>query len=612
MVRRDSSGTLSAACSCPYAWTPCKHGVAVVLAYLESVKNKQDVPRVSMSDSRLKLIEDHSGAIWGMDDDDDTDQDFEESGQGTVEKLTMPGGRSRPVRTRKGGRAEIVRQRIESMDRDQLIEFVSGLVKEYPEIGRKIEEKEELKAGRVTKIVRSIRAEIEELASEPAWVNSWSGEGSIPDYSRVRERLQSLLDSGHADKAVELGEDLWRLGNQQVGSSHDEGETGSQISECMAVVLQAVTKSSMSIRDQIFWVLDAHLSDEYGLLDGSQNSLAEVQDRQLWSQVADSLLARLERMNGGRGKTDFSTGYRRRRVMNWAIEALERCGRHKEIVPLLTREAPITQCYGTLVEYLLSAKRKTEAKAVAVQGFRETIDSAPGIAWDLETKLHTIAEQDKDLPLVAAYRSLEFFNRPSLDSYKKLKTAAKVAGHWPAIRETAISFLETGSRPDMQTADARSNAESKSAGWWPLLCPEISAASEKTARHHFPDTTTLIRIAIHEKDTDAVIRRYDQAKTARFFGDSIRDEVAEAVKKSHPDVSLEIWRNLAEEQIKLVKPAAYEVAARYLRKMRDIYQKTHRMAEWTALIGSIRAAHKPKRSLMRILDGLEAKRIVDS
>ena len=589
----------------------------MVLAYLEPVKNKQNVPQVSTSDPRLKLIEDHSNqesadAFWRVDQDDDTEGDLQESVQGTAEKLTASNGRSRLARTRKGSRAEVVRQRIERMDRRQLIEFVSSLVQEYPEIGRKIEEEEELKAGRVTKIVRSIRVEMEELASEPAWVNSWSGEGSIPDYSRVRERLQSLLDSSHADEVVELGEDLWRLGNQQVGSSHDEGETGSQISKCMVVVLRAVTKSSMSIRDQILWIIDTHLSDEYGLLDASDTCLADLRDRKSWSEAADSLLGRLESMPKIQKRADFSTGYRRQGIMNWAIEALERCGIHKDIIPLLTREAPITQCYGTLVEYLLSAKRRAEAKAVAVQGFRETMGSAPGIAWGLEAKLRTIAEQDKDLPLVAAYRSVEFFDRPSFESYKALKTASEAAGHWPAIREATTRFLETGSRPDLQKGEARSKSASKGFKPWPLPCLEISAASEKTARHHFPDTTTLIRIAIHEKDTDAVIRRYDLAKNARFFGDSIRNEVAEAVKKSHPDVSLQIWRNLAEEQIKLVKPAAYEVAARYLRNMRDIYQKTHRLAEWTALIGGIRIAHKPKRSLMQILDTLEAKRIVDT
>lgn len=69
VARRDSSGTLSAVCSCPYAWSPCKHSVAAVLAHLDSVKNKQDVPQVAKSDRRLKLIEDHSSqeivdAFW--------------------------------------------------------------------------------------------------------------------------------------------------------------------------------------------------------------------------------------------------------------------------------------------------------------------------------------------------------------------------------------------------------------------------------------------------------------------------------------------------------------------------------------------------------------------
>ncbi len=617
VARRDSSGTLSAVCSCPYAWSPCKHSVAVVLAYLDSVKNKQDVPQVAKSDRRLKLIEDHSSqeivdALWEEDEDDEGEEDFHESGQGTAEKYTMLVGGSRSARTRKSNRAEVVRRRIEGMSRDQLVAFVINLVQEYPDIGRKIEEEEEVKAGRVTKIVRSIRAEIEELASEPSWDNYWSGEGSIPDYSRVRERLQSLLDLGHADEVVELGKDLWRLGNEQVGSSDDEGETGSQISECMEVVLQAVTKSSLSPRDQILWIIDTHLSDEYGLLDGSKDSFTKLKDEKSWSEVADLLLDRLEGMPGARKESDFSAGYRRRDMMNWAIEALERCGRRKDIIPLLEREAPITQCYGTLVEQLLSATRRAEAKVVAVDGFRQTIDSAPGIAWDLEAKLLRIAEQDTDLPLVATYRSLEFFHRPSLDSYKTLKEAAEVAGHWPAVREAAIRFLETGSRPDLQRANATSNTTPESKEQWPFPCTEISAASEKTSRHPFPDTGTLIRIAIHEKDTDAVIRRYDLSKNTRFFDGSIRDEVAEAVKKSRPDVSLEIWKNLAEDQIKLVKPAAYEVAARYLRKMRDIYQKTHRMAEWTTLVKSIRAAHKPKRSLMQILDTLEAKRIVDT
>ena len=36
LVTRESSGTLSAVCSCPYHWTPRKHRVALALAYPDS------------------------------------------------------------------------------------------------------------------------------------------------------------------------------------------------------------------------------------------------------------------------------------------------------------------------------------------------------------------------------------------------------------------------------------------------------------------------------------------------------------------------------------------------------------------------------------------------
>ena len=41
----DSSGKLSASCSCPSHWNPCKHSVALVLAFLDALKSKTGCPR---------------------------------------------------------------------------------------------------------------------------------------------------------------------------------------------------------------------------------------------------------------------------------------------------------------------------------------------------------------------------------------------------------------------------------------------------------------------------------------------------------------------------------------------------------------------------------------
>ena len=83
------------------------------------------------------------------------------------------------------------------------------------------------------------------------------------------------------------------------------------------------------------------------------------------------------------------------------------------------------------------------------------------------------------------------------------------------------------------------------------------------------------------------------------------------IPSNNPEVALDIWHKLALNQIGLVKPAAYEVAATYLGKMRRVYQQTQQMAKWQEVILSIRTKHKRKRGLLEIFDFMEGKRIID-
>ena len=92
--------------------------------------------------------------------------------------------------------------------------------------------------------------------------------------------------------------------------------------------------------------------------------------------------------------------------------------------------------------------------------------------------------------------------------------------------------------------------------------------------------------------------------------------MAEAVKETHPFAALGIWRELAENEIARVNPAAYDVAGSYLEKMKDVYARLGQAQEWTALIADLRAKNRPKRRLAEVLDRLEgitkkASKIID-
>ena len=75
-------------------------------------------------------------------------------------------------------------------------------------------------------------------------------------------------------------------------------------------------------------------------------------------------------------------------------------------------------------------------------------------------------------------------------------------------------------------------------------------------------THELIDIAIEEKRPEDVLHWYDQQKLKKqdYWGwDTYQeDKIAEAVADDYPDRALVIWKNLAEKQIALTKPKAYE------------------------------------------------------
>ena len=116
--------------------------------------------------------------------------------------------------------------------------FVQQLANDFPEVRRRLVDRADLQSRDLTKLVTNTRREIESASAEPGWTRHWSNESHIPDYSRVRERLESLLESGHADEVVTLGEKLLERGMRRVAMSDDEGETGQEIASCMEVVFR--------------------------------------------------------------------------------------------------------------------------------------------------------------------------------------------------------------------------------------------------------------------------------------------------------------------------------------------------------------------------------------
>jgi uncharacterized Zn finger protein len=580
------NGELISICTCPYG-NNCKHAVAVVLEYLDHLKKNHEVPRITGQDQRVALLQ-------GFVDEEDREVDDEEEGKevDTIRSVSTKSGKPIPPN---------LKGFLEGQTKGQLISLFKDLSERYPSVREDLLDRQNLSKGSVKRIVVAVRKEIQELSSEPGWRNHWNHEGYTPDYSRVKGRLKSLLANGHADEVVALGKELLEAGIGQVEMSDDEGETGNEISSCLDIVFQALPQSTLSPVEQILWVIDAELEDEHELCYGAESFWKKKQKASDWNIMADRLLERLNKFQPVKGEDSFSRSYHRDNLTNWIIRALENSGRHEEIIPLCEREAAVTRSYTRLVDVLRKAKRLEEAEQWIHKGIKATQKQWPGIAQQLKDALREMREREGNWLSVAAFRTEDFLQSPSLHTFQDMKKAAEKGKAWPEVRAAALLYLETGKLPQSDPT-------------WPL--PDTGLREDReTRKNEFPMIDVLIDIAIEEKRPDEVLRWYDQRKSKKqiFWGwDGYQeDQVAEAVADHYPDRALAIWKNVAEKQIALTKPKAYEAAATYLRKVHSLLKELKREGEWKDYLLQLRQANARKPKLIEILERMEGHRIVD-
>jgi uncharacterized Zn finger protein len=619
-------------CTCPLGISGCKHAVAVVVQYLEVLKSGTSIPEASDEDPRWDLldVEDEGDSEEGdFEDDYADDEEYDEDDESEWEEESRTRVRRGPSRERASPKkgAEAWRAYLEGLPVAELANFILRLADDYPEVGRDLDARTALASGKTGDLIRQARKEITRLSRQEAWVNSWTGEGNVPDYSGLKRLFEQLLDHGQADALLELGQTLFPAAQEQVEQSHDEGETASEVSACLEVVFQAVTASSRPDRDKILYVIDMMLRDEYDLCAGSEVVLDREWPAEVWSQVADTLAGRLQRESTPK-KVDFIDNYRRDRLSNWLIDCLYNAGRDREVLPLCEAEAPITGSYERLVQELLAARRYDEARRWALEGIEKTEAEWPGIADQLRSRLRELAEREKDWPAVAAFRAEEFFFSPSLSTLAALQKAADKAGCGEEVRAAALHFLETSERPapvppptkavrPRGPAPKRPRGKSAGAGW-PL--PEPYSAKHRPRENAWskgPHLNVLLDLALKQKRPDDVLKWYDRMRQAKRPGyydwgaGEYSARVADAVSESHPDRAEAIYRHIAEHEIDQTSPRHYEAALPYLRKLRALLQREKKGEEWKRYLTELREKNHRKRKLLELLDRLEGRKIVE-
>ena len=165
-----------------------------------------------------------------------------------------------------GANRDAVARFIEEKTKAELVRARHGSGRAAPRPERGFLDRKRLEKGHAQPIVKRLRSLIRTAGAEAGWQDHWRHAGFTPDYSEVREKLQELLEAGHADDVLTLGREIMSVGQDQVERSNDEGETGMEISACMPVIESALHQSSLPPAKKLIWVVEALLNDEFDLL----------------------------------------------------------------------------------------------------------------------------------------------------------------------------------------------------------------------------------------------------------------------------------------------------------------------------------------------------------
>jgi uncharacterized Zn finger protein len=608
-------------CTCPVSYN-CKHAVATVAAYLQALADGTTVPAADPDDPRWRKLsgtDAEPDEEWDEEEDLDDDDDREDDEEGAP-AIRPPRSRRSPRQTRNEWDDKI-QQLIRGKSREELAEEILSLIDRYPELKEEYRERIALSEGNLDKLLAHARREMRDRSSEIGWQNHWQGESHTPDYSRLKHRLERMVELGHSDAVVELGREFIQRAMAQVEQSHDEGETAMAVAECLPVVFDAVVKSTLPGWEKILFAVEACLKDGYDVIN---DSVAVVLDAKWkpadWSAVADEFARRLKKMPTG-GDDSWHRNYERERLSDWLLTALEKAGRKGELLAVYEAEARATGSYERLVRHLIAERHFVDAERWAKEGIEKTREKLPGIAGSLAATLCEVSRGRREWDIVAAHAAWRFFARPGKDAFDELLACAAKAKCGEQIRAAALRFLETGVSPFQWIASPKADQTLRVDSAWPLPVPDyLLPLLRVDGRASGPHYDVLLDMAIAAKQPDDVLRWYDNMRKAPkgfgggwgFAGSGTDDRVAAAVAKSHPERALEIYRRRLDAALPQAHVSAYESAAGCLRKMQPILKSLDRQGEWTALLAGIREKYRNRPRFMEILDKLEGRTVVQT
>lgn len=402
------------------------------------------------------------------------------------------------------------------------------------------------------------------------WRNAYEFSSGIDE---IVDQIKALLREGHAAEVIELAELALVKTEEALGSMDDSAGTMSPILQRLQDIhLAACQDASPDPEVLARRLFELELGADYDMFLGAAFTYRKVLEKRglaAYRKLAEAAWKKVPQLEPGQSDAE---GFRGRFRITHIMEDLARAaGDIEGLVAVKSRDLSHAYFYLQIAETYKAAGKPDAALDWAERGLKAFPANTDIRLGDfLAAEYHRRKRHDEAMRLVWT----QFVERPGLDQYRKLKDHADRVGQWRDWREKALAHLR-------DEISRRKREAEKSKWMW-----------------HRIDNSSLVEIFLWEKNPDAAWREAQEGGCS----DGLWMKLASLREQEHPADALAVYQKQIGPILEQKNVAAYGQAVDLLRTIQALMGRVGQEADFSRYLESVRAAHKPKRNFIKLLD----------
>jgi uncharacterized Zn finger protein len=404
------------------------------------------------------------------------------------------------------------------------------------------------------------------------------------DYAaRIREvigAVRGLLDDGGAEAVVTLCEHALERAEDAVGSVDDSngclGDIAGELQELHLAACKKAHPDPVALAHRLFdWECSAGDLDVFS---GAAHTYAKVLGKAglaTYRQLAEAAWDRLPALGPGDKRSYEANRFRITRMMEALAEA---SGDVDAVVAVLAKDQSSPYDFVRIAERYRAAGRFADALSWAEQGLEHFGTSADHRLLEVAAdEYHRAGRGERAVAL--AWKAFE--ERPSPSTYERLCAQGTRAGTWDSWRPRALERLRKDVTGRMRAARSKGGSSTGLARWGLA-----------------PDASDIVQVFLFEGDVE---QAWTEAKAG---GCSWRLwlELARRREAAHPLDVIPIFEDEVERLIAAKNNDAYHQAVETMAHVQKLMRAAAQPDAFGPYAAGVRARHKPKRNLMKLLD----------